>query len=242
MNVPLLDDALRDMSAQIAAQLGKTGFKGADLPAAATTSLSMATGWYVNITGTASISSFGSGVTAGQLFILRFTGAPTLVHHATNLILPGGTSIPVAANNVALMMSLGSGAWRCIDYSYAASSTTLSGTYTPTVAVGTNVSAVSPGTAFYQRIGPIVTVSGTAAPDPIAASTLSIFYLSLPVASNLGMNGDLVGTGTVLNVGVGGANPVFIYADSANNRAALQFTNSGTLAAQLQYTYTYRII
>ena len=107
------------MAAQIAAQLGKLGFKGADI-ASATPSLANATGWYVDITGTTAITAFGTVEPAGQPFLVRFTGALTLTHHATSLILPGATNITTAAGDHALMVSLGGGNWRCAVFYRAA--------------------------------------------------------------------------------------------------------------------------
>jgi microcystin-dependent protein len=116
MNVPLVDNALRVMAADIATQMGKLNWKGDDKASAATVDLATATGWYVDVTGTTTISSFGT-VPAGQLFILRFASSLTLTHHATNLILPGGASIVVQPNDTVWMLSLGGGAWRAVNYS-----------------------------------------------------------------------------------------------------------------------------
>ena len=114
MNVPLTDDAFREMAAQIAAQLGKVNFKGADLASAASTDLSTATGWYVDVTGTTTITSLGT-VAAGQVFILRFASSLLLTHHATNLILPNG-NIYTTGGDVGIFVSLGAGAWRLLNY------------------------------------------------------------------------------------------------------------------------------
>ena len=114
MNVPLTDDAFREMAAQIAAQLGKVNFKGADIASAATTNLSTATGWYVDVTGTTTITSLGT-VAAGQVFILRFASSLQITHHATNLILPNG-NIYTTGGDVGIFVSLGAGAWRLLNY------------------------------------------------------------------------------------------------------------------------------
>jgi hypothetical protein len=44
----------------------------------------------------------------------------TLTHNATSLILPGATNITTAANDTALLISEGSGNWRCWSYTRAA--------------------------------------------------------------------------------------------------------------------------
>lgn len=89
--------------------------KGADIASATTTDLSTATGPFVNITGSTTITAFGT-VAAGTQRELRFTGAPLLTYNATSLILPSSANIQAAAGDTALMESLGSGNWRCLNY------------------------------------------------------------------------------------------------------------------------------
>ena len=101
-------------TAQAIANLFK-GTKGADIASAATTSIGAATGVFVHITGTTTITSFGTG-TAGWLRLVRFAGALTLTHNATSLILPTGANITTAANDCAIFVSEGSSNWRCIGY------------------------------------------------------------------------------------------------------------------------------
>lgn len=136
MTVPQVDDAFRDLAAQVAQQLGDVGFEGADIASATTTDLANATGWSLDITGTTTITGFGT-VNAGQLYILRFTGALILTHNATSLILPGAANIATVANDVAIMKSEGGGNWRCIGYQRASGGALRAGT------IGTVVTATS---------------------------------------------------------------------------------------------------
>ena len=134
MTPSLVDNAVRELMEQIAVQLGDMGVKGADIASATTTNLANATGWYLDITGTTTITGFGT-VNEGQIYMLRFTGALTLTYNASSLILPGAASITTAAGDVAFMMSLGSGNWRCLVYQRAsglAGDVTLTGTQTLT--------------------------------------------------------------------------------------------------------------
>ncbi len=110
-----VDNLFRELMAQVATQMGEMNFKGADIASAATTNLATATGWYVDITGTTTITALGT-VDAGKLFMLRFTGILTFTHNATSLILPRSVNITTVAGDVAFMVSLGSGNWRCINY------------------------------------------------------------------------------------------------------------------------------
>jgi hypothetical protein len=80
----------------------------------------------VNITGTTTITSFGT-VAAGIWRIVTFAGALTLTHNATSLILPGGASITTAAGDSLIAESLGSGNWKVHVYMPVAGYLSLSG-------------------------------------------------------------------------------------------------------------------
>lgn len=89
--------------------------KGADIASAATTDIGSATGNYVKVTGTTTITALGT-IQAGTRRIVEFTGILTLTHNATSLILPTGANITTAAGDVATFVSLGSGNWKCVNY------------------------------------------------------------------------------------------------------------------------------
>lgn len=84
---------------------------------AATADLGALTTRKVQITGTASISSFGTQPHRERL--IHFAGACTVVHNATSLILPGGANILTAAGDTALATSDASGNWRVRHYQRA---------------------------------------------------------------------------------------------------------------------------
>lgn len=89
--------------------------QGSALAASATVNLSSATGNYLHITGTGTISSFGS-CPAGARFVLVFDGVCTLTYNATSLIIPGSANITTAANDCCMIVSEGSGNWRVVGY------------------------------------------------------------------------------------------------------------------------------
>lgn len=120
--LPNLDDYLRAAFAFI--RQGDT--KAADIASASTTDLGAAVGRFVDVTGTTTITSFGT-VAAGIRRIVRFTGALTLTHNATSLILPGGANITTAAGDCLIAESLGSGNWVVIAYQPATGYLKLSG-------------------------------------------------------------------------------------------------------------------
>jgi hypothetical protein len=69
----------------------------------------------LTITGTTAITSLGS-YAAGAKRTVTFAGELVLTHNATSLILPSAANITTAEGDVAEMLSLGSGNWRCIGY------------------------------------------------------------------------------------------------------------------------------
>ena len=89
--------------------------QGADIASASTTNLATATGTFVHITGTTTITALGTAA-AGVERTVVFSGALTLTQNATSLILPGAANIQTAVGDVAVFRSLGSGNWRCISY------------------------------------------------------------------------------------------------------------------------------
>lgn len=98
-------------------RLGDTGTLSASettLASAATTDLGTSKNRSIAITGTTTITSFGTG--ANREALIRFAAALTLTHNATSLILPGAANIVTAAGDTALATSDASGNWRVRQY------------------------------------------------------------------------------------------------------------------------------
>lgn len=123
--------------------------KGTDIASASTTDLSTADGDYMDVTGTATITSFGT-VSAGMRFLLRFAGAVTITHNATSLIL-FGSNITTAAGDVAMLESLGSGNWKCLFYQK------VSGAPLVTVAISSGGTGQTSQTAAFDALAPTTT-------------------------------------------------------------------------------------
>lgn len=85
---------------------------------ATTTDLGAVASDKVSITGTTTITGFGTA-TAGVKREGRFTGALTLTHNATSLIIPGAASLTTAAGDRFGAYSLGSGNWVVTWYTKA---------------------------------------------------------------------------------------------------------------------------
>ena len=109
-----LDDNLRTILAVVRMLASSNS-----LAVGATTNLGTRDETILTLTGAgATISSFGT-LSAGMFKVIVFDGINTLAHNATAMKLPGGANITTAADDSALMLSLGSGNWRCLFYSKA---------------------------------------------------------------------------------------------------------------------------
>lgn len=86
-----------------------------DTASGSTTDLGAVASNYVRITGTTTITSFGT-VSSGIWKYVRFAAALTLTNNATSLILLGGENRTTAAGDVGIYVSEGSGNWRELAY------------------------------------------------------------------------------------------------------------------------------
>jgi hypothetical protein len=70
----------------------------------------------LTISGTTTITGFGSNCAPGQIKILTFSGILTLTYNASSMLMPTNASITTAAGDVAVAISLGSGNWQIALY------------------------------------------------------------------------------------------------------------------------------
>lgn len=88
----------------------------ATVASAATTDIGAVKTRNVIITGTTTITSFGTAA-SGVIRKLRFSSPLTLTHNATSLILPnGGANIAISGGDVIEAVSLGGGNWVVMDW------------------------------------------------------------------------------------------------------------------------------
>ena len=148
---------------------------GTAIASAATTTIgTRGLGDYIHITGTTTITSFGTAAAAGVRRTLIFDGALTLTHNATSLICPGATNIVTVAGTVIEVVAETTANWRVVSITHpslsmdelgyldgvtsaiqtqlnakaALASPALTGTpTTPTAAVGTSTTQIA-STAF----------------------------------------------------------------------------------------------
>jgi len=167
-----LADNQRVIQAVVRAALAGDG----TIASATTTDLSTVNDGDITVSGTTTITGFGT-LTAGIKKILTFSGALTLTHNATSLILPGAANITTAAGDVAIMRSLGAGNWRCIFYQRAANVYAASGANADI----TSMSAVAPWTNGLINGGFELWNNGTSVAVPASTTaqvTANSWYLS----------------------------------------------------------------
>lgn len=113
------------------------------------------------------------------------------------------------------------------------------GTYTPTLTAVANVDTATPSVCQWLRRGNVITVSGRVDIDcTAAANTLTQVGMSLPVASDLTVSGQLAGGG---GIGQATYQNFLCLGDTANNRATLQFLSNGTTSAAAFFSFTYLV-
>lgn len=159
-----MNNAHREEMSQFAKWLGDD-----TLASAATTDLGSVPGRYVSVTGTTTITALGT-IKAGTIKYVKFAGILTFTHNAASLILPGAANITTAAGDTAIMVSEGSGNWRCLSYTRAAAAPYVSGTFTATLTCGTSGTITLGGAACsYIKIGRLVTVEGELSVNSVSA-------------------------------------------------------------------------
>lgn len=104
---------LNNMGREFMAQIAQWTGEGA-IASAATCNIGAQAEEFLNVTGTATITSFGT-VRAGTKRTLLFASALTITHNATSLILASGGNFVTAAGDMLTFISEGSGNWRQVD-------------------------------------------------------------------------------------------------------------------------------
>ncbi len=208
--------------------------QGSDVASATTTDIGAATGNFVDVTGTTTITGLGT-IQAGSVRFVRFTGILTLTHDGTSLILPTGANVTTAAGDRAIFVSLGSGNWICLAYQRA-DGTPLGSAYTPTVAnalsgsviqvVNTQTGAVATGTTVMVD------------DDSIPQKTEGDQYMTLAITPNhasnklrIDINGHFFSTAS--------GSPIFIMSLFQDDIADALSSNYDAMPSGLQKSFSF---
>jgi len=180
----------------------------ANIASSATTNLGSSNAGYLTITGTITITSFGSSAPVGAWKAIKFAGALTLTNSA-NLALPTNASILTVANDQALAVHLGSGAWVVMGYQRAD---------------GTALAAASSFTSavFFNSVITPTALSGSENNwNPTGLATANVIRLAASVASVQVTGLTAPGTpGKIMFLHNVGAEDVLLPANSASSSSA----------------------
>jgi hypothetical protein len=191
----------------------------------------------VTVTGTTTITSFGSNCQVGQIKHVIFSGALTLTQNATSLILPnGGSNITTAANDTLEAVYLGSGNWQVMRYSLANGQPL----NTSAVAVGSSSltnSALGFNAALNLRLNASVAsnaltiaIKGTNGSDPSTVNPVLIGFRDSTLA-----NGDMIvdSLQSALSLTIASTNTMGASNGTPFRLWVFAFDNSGTVALAL---------
>lgn len=172
----------------------------ATLASATTVDLGAAPQSTLTISGTATITGFGSSAKAGILKVLRFTGAATIAHNATSLIVPGGVNVTTAAGDQAVVAHLGNGNWSVAAYTKASGQALQN----PSVPVGAVIPyagftapadfAFAAGQCFDRASEPALTAALSLSQN-VTRTSGSSTLTSVPDTSQLGAGMPIEGSG-----------------------------------------------
>jgi hypothetical protein len=119
----------------------------------------------------------------------------------------------------------------------------LSGTYTPTATVSTNVTSVTTYPLRYTRVGNVVSVSGMVEPIVTTANTQSKYFLSLPISPTANFSQIYYATVTG-SIGSSTASTIPIYGvgESGGIRVEINFTATSTGSSNQVINISYTIV
>lgn len=126
-----------------------------------------------------------------------------------------------------------------VDAATGGGLTFASGTYTPTFSAGSNATSITANEITYQRIGSIVSVSGSVSFTVTTGSVSTSFEMTLPVASNFSLAQQAHGNGSSTQ-GVNVAPQV--YANETTNLAVIAFNPASNGSTTINFNYQYRIL
>lgn len=204
-----------------------------DLTAAVTGTLPVGSGG----TGTATAFTAGSVVFAGASGVYAQDNANFFWDDTNNRLGVGNAAPACAVDVTGGIQTSRTG----VTSPAATDGNIFSGTYTPANgAANTNVSAITYYTSQYMRVGNVVNVSFHVSVTPTAgASTQTIVYLTLPIASNFTQASGRDGAGIVFDYS--GSQTGRVWADANNDCMQIVYNASSTTARELAGTFQYII-
>lgn len=190
---------------------------------AGTTDLGTVNSHFIQITGTVTITSFGSSAsTTAPLYFLQFGGGQTLTN-SSKLQLPGAANITTAANDFAIAEYLGTGNWIVLLYNSfngGALSSSLATIPQTLAGTATNLAVTPAGLAAALQTGSMVFAVDTS----LGANTITLTLVPTLTAYVQGMTvsfllRNTVTGATVININTLGNKTVTIGGSGVTNGA-----------------------
>ena len=135
--------------------------KGADVASTAGVMTLGADGNYFDISGTNSITGIAT-LGIGTFVTLHFDSAATLVHHSTDLIMPGAANVVCAAGDEFTFVEFASADWRCVSYALASGSAIVTGAGVKGADVASTAGVMTLGDGTYFDITGTNSITGIA--------------------------------------------------------------------------------
>ncbi len=220
------------------------GIKGPDIASATTTDLASSGGDYNHITGTTTITSFGTK-DAGYEKTLVFDNVLILTNSA-NIILPGNVNITTGINDTAIFRSEGAGVWRCITYMRYDESYT---NYTPSFTGFSVAPTITAGDCRWKMLTKntchvIIWPTGTGTSNATTMTTTLPFTAAWSGGAGFGLQQlpmGMLNNGAHVNgcvrTRISGSNILDCY----NGVVGAAFTASGTKAVFLNFVFQIEI-
>lgn len=228
------NNALRALMADIAT-IFQGGTKIAELTVASATTCNIlgALSDLIAISGTTTITSLGTGVS--KLKFVRFTGALTLTHNATSLILPGAANITTAAGDTMIVESDASSNARVLFYQKADGTAVVAPPTTWTGGSNAEVTVASASTTdILGAASAFVAISGTTTITSLGTGTNRVRFVRFTGALTLTHNATSLILPTGANMTVAAGDTMIVISDGSSNARVVSYTNSlQTQLAQL---------
>ena len=169
----------------------------ATVASATTTDLGSVASNIINVTGTATITSFGSSANAADpLYIVRFASTATVTHNASSLILQAGVNFVATAGSFMVLKYEGSGNWR--EIFHQKKSVVTAGVYSaPTITVDSlgNITSIATGSSGITQVKQLAPITSSGTYTPTAGMKYCRVRLKGPGGGSGGVGNNWIASG-----------------------------------------------
>lgn len=197
-----------------------------DVASAATTDIGVINSNFIRITGTTTITSFGTSY-KGPRFV-RFADALILTHNASTLVIPGGANITTVAGDRAIIAPIGNPAsgWQIVAYQKANGSTINGSTDTTRVDVASAATVDLTASAPNTRN---INITGTTTITAFTVAAGQTYFVRFDGVLTLTNNASIV-TNSGASITTAAGDTCIIRATAANTVEVLSFVGRATSA------------